>query len=85
MRITPVCIMVNMKVPLVASACTRLPMSMLRWVIFSFEDEGAGTIAPSDAERRKLWSDEPPAVIGYPEQGGKAGSRVETGPAQPID
>ena len=25
--------MVNMKVPVVASACTRLPMSMLRWVM----------------------------------------------------
>ena len=25
--------MVNMKVPLAASACTRLPISMLRWVM----------------------------------------------------
>ena len=32
-RITLLCMIVNMKVPLVASACTRLPMSMLRWVM----------------------------------------------------
>src|SRR5215467_2506183 len=32
-----------------------------------------------------LWSNEPPAVIGFPEQGGKTRSRIETGPAQPID
>ena len=52
---------------------------------FGFEDEGAGTVAPSHAERRALWSDEPSAVVGFPEQSCKARSRVETGPAQPID
>src|SRR5262245_45583449 len=52
---------------------------------FGFEHEGAGTIPPTDAKRRMLWSNEPPAITGCPEQGGKAGSRVETGPAQPID
>src|SRR5262249_40617085 len=52
---------------------------------FGFEDEGAGTIAPCHAERRMVWSNEPPAVVGFPEQGGKARGRIETGPAQPID
>jgi len=52
---------------------------------FGFEDEGAGTIAPRHAERRMLWSHQPAAVIGFPEQGGKARGRIETGPAQPID
>jgi hypothetical protein len=32
-RITLPFMMVNMKVPAVASACTRVPMSMLRWVM----------------------------------------------------
>src|SRR5262249_3106245 len=41
---------------------------------FGFEHEGAGTILPSDAKRRMLWSNEPPAIIRCPEQGGKAGS-----------
>ena len=52
---------------------------------FGFEDERAGTISPSHAQRRMLWSNEPPAVVRRPEQGSKARSRIETGPAQPID
>src|SRR6516165_7389542 len=52
---------------------------------FGFEDQCAGTISPPHGERRILWSDEPSAVVGCPEQGGKARSRIETGPAQPVD
>ncbi len=35
---------------------------------FGFEDEGAGMISPSHAQRRMLWSNEPPAVVRRPEQ-----------------
>jgi hypothetical protein len=32
-----------------------------------------------------LRSNDPSAIIGYPQQGGKACRRIEAGPAQPID
>jgi hypothetical protein len=50
-----------------------------------FEDERAGTIPPSHAEWRTLWSNQPAAVVGRSKQSGKARGRVETGPAQTID
>ena len=52
---------------------------------FGFEDECAGTISPSHGERRVRRSDEPSTVVGCPEQGGKARSGIETGPAQSVD
>jgi hypothetical protein len=50
-----------------------------------FEDQGAGTVASLDAEQRILGCKKPPAVIGVSQQRGKASSRIEAGPAQPID
>jgi hypothetical protein len=50
-----------------------------------FEDEGAGTIRAAHAAGRVLRGNEPSAVVWCPEQGGKAGSRIETRPAEPVD
>ena len=52
---------------------------------FGFEDQRAGTIAPCGTERWILRGNKPTPIVGFPEQGGKARSRIETGPAQPID
>src|SRR5262249_45273530 len=52
---------------------------------FGFEDQRAGTIAAFRTKGRVLWGDEPAPVVGFTEQRGKAGGRVETWPAQPVD
>jgi hypothetical protein len=52
---------------------------------FGFEDQRTGTITPAHVEPRLLRRNEPAAVLGRPEQGGKAGGRIETWPAQPVD
>jgi len=52
---------------------------------FGFEDKRARTVAPAHAEHRMLRRNQPPSILGRPEQGGKARRRIETGPAQPID
>src|SRR5260370_23949225 len=52
---------------------------------FGFEDQRARTIAPCRADRWILGGDKPTPIIGFPEQGSKAGSRIKPRPAQPID
>jgi hypothetical protein len=52
---------------------------------FGFKDPRAGTIAPARGELWIFWSNEPTPILSFTEQGGKARSRIETRPAQPID
>src|SRR4029077_15800804 len=52
---------------------------------FSLEDQRAGAIAPTYINNRLFRGDDPSSIISRSKQTSKARSRVETGPAQPID
>src|SRR5262245_66402860 len=51
----------------------------------SFEDERARTIASAHAQQRSARRNQPAAILGACKQGGKARSRIEPRPAQPVD
>ena len=52
---------------------------------FGFENERAGAITATYGAQALRRGNEPAAIIGGPEQRGKARGRIEAGPAQPID
>ena len=60
----------------------RFPLGCLE---FGLEHERAIAVAPADTRRRVGRCDLPSPVVRRPEQGGKAGGRVKSRPAQPVN
>ena len=52
---------------------------------FGLEHQRARTITPTYIENRMFRCNEPSSIFSSSEQAGEARSRVETGPAQPVD